>query len=574
MAHKALPCLILAVLLVCSPTLADTKDFEQQAQRLMTSAARRFTDFPESLVSDKDAFLHMKAGAASAVITIAVRPDVQRETAETLETVIQGTMFEGNEIRWSHGKRLSVGVFEYSNPRIFARDAETVFPVGRLLYGLREAGFEPHAVLGVCAYADAGFEARRSTKFFVWEDISRRSDDFVLTVRGHVPNRAIDPLAVMAIAFPLLSGVALVLALRMARNERLPIRRRKQLYLKTLVYSYAAAWIVILCGMFYLPTERAQPICDVWLGSTSRLPSLNVSAVLVIGAIYVVGTSPLFTGLFLMRRLFPVAGPETVDQAQAEIRKEEGKHVLWNGLFTFLGIALMFGADVLPITGKAEAATKILGLMIAWAGVYLLYQQTRKRLTPVLPSESMYQRIEDIARLAGIRLRSVKIDDSLQARKYMRIVTPASGRFTISRKAVEVLTPDELDYLVKLKLSWRQPNVSPFIFTFAVLLATFFWLPANWKNWYTWGIYLLAASAIFLKLWWTMRKLISWVPNVPPADQTVAESAMSKLAEHLPGSDKISELEEPDKSIAAMHSFLGLRGKPLPLSGFDPEKYQ
>jgi Zn-dependent protease with chaperone function len=510
-------------------------------RKLLDSLADTTLPLPSQLSTGREVFLFIHAGAAVLDVRVVAKASMSPEkVAHALAQALEGTEFAGETIEWSQGDEFTVVRLLVERGRFGRRHAQLTVPVGRLVVGLKRAGLVPHALLRLPkhVHAPALPFPKEERRFWVQYAVSNASPDFQVTTSANVTTVGIVLLLLFVAFVPMVTTLSLVLAVLIACWQRLPIERRRWLYPKLVIYPTFAA---ILChaplAIFVISfSPYPRTISDVWFGtlqpSTILGPTVTLALLPCLLAFWL--TVPIEWKLF--------GRPE-----EKLLAMEKRKDLL------------------------AKMAVDIfLSLVRNWR------QQRQARRQ----DDELEKQVKALALQFGItNPPKVMVDESPDGREHTFIFALPSAAI-ISRKSLEVLTPEELrcvlaHELAHLKLrhlSRRFPllflcvalfSLSPL--TFAVLPMRDRWLPAVDPVWLiTVGIFLAPTFALFLLFFGTR-----WISRRQEfeADRMALEvtrnldgivSALTKLAQHSP-MPYLAQVEDLSTHPALSHRIERLR---------------
>jgi Zn-dependent protease with chaperone function len=425
-------------------------------RKLLDSLADTTLPLPSQLSTGQEVFLFIRAGAAVLDVRVVAKASMSPEkVAHALAQALEGTEFAGETIEWSQGDEFTVVRLLVERGRVGRRHAQLTVPVGRLVVGLKRAGLVPHALLRLPkhVHAPALPFPKEERRFWVQYAVSNASPDFQVTTSANVTTVGIVLLLLLVAFVPMVTTLSLVLAVLIACWQRLPIERRRWLYPKLVIYPTFAA---ILChaplAIFVISfSPYPRTISDVWFGTlqpnTILGPTVTLALLPCLLAFWL--TVPIEWKLF--------GRPE-----EKLLAMEKRKDLL------------------------AKMAVDIsLSLVRNWRQQRQAWRQ----------DDELEQQVKALALQFGItNPPKVMVDESLDGREHTFIFALPSA-VIISRKSLEVLTPEELrcvlaHELAHLKLRyliWWLPLlplcgalflVFPIILTIAVLLPMRdLWLP-------------------------------------------------------------------------------------------------
>jgi Zn-dependent protease with chaperone function len=449
-------------------------------RKLLDSLADTNLPLPSQLSTGREVFLFIRAGAAVLDVRVVAKASMSPEkVAHALAQALEGTEFAGETIEWSQGDEFIVVRLLVGRGRFGRRHAQLTVPVGRLVVGLKRAGLVPHALprLPKHVHASALPFPKEERRFWVQYAVSNASPDFQVTTSANVTTVGIVLLFPLVAFVPLVTTLSLLLAALIAFWQRWTIERWRGLYPKLAIYLPLVALFchpfIALFTLFFSLHLRA--IADVWFG-TLRPSVVLASVVLVPAAPLFVLTNCLALGLSIPieRKLF--GRPE-----EKLLAMEKRKDLL------------------------AKIAVDIsLSLVRNWRQQRQAWRQ----------DDELEQQVKALALQLGItNPPKVMVDESPDGREHTFIFALPQA-VIISRKSLEVLTPEELRCVLAHKLAHlKLRHLSrwlPLLFlcvalfslsplTFAVLPMRDRWLPAVDPVWLiTVGIFLASTLALFL----------------------------------------------------------------------------
>ncbi len=527
---------------LCAPVRRASHDLmDLSLRKLLDSLADTTLPLPSQLSTGREVFLFIRAGAAVLDVRVVAKASMSPEkVAHALAQALEGTEFAGETIEWSQGDEFTVVRLLVERGRFGRRHAQLTVPVGRLVVGLKRAGLVPHALLRLPkhVHAPALPFPKEERRFWVQYAVSNASPDFQVTTSANVTTVGIVLLLLFVAFVPTVTTLSLVLAVLIACWQRLPIERRRWLYPKLVIYPTFAA---ILCHapltifvISFSPYPRT--ISDVWFGtlqpSTILGPTVTLALLPCLLAFWL--TVPIEWKLF--------GRPE-----EKLLAMEKRKDLL------------------------AKMAVDIsLSLVRNWRQQRQAWRQ----------DDELEKQVKALALQFGItNPPKVMVDESPDGREHTFIFALPQA-VIISRKSLEVLTPEELRCALAHKLAHlKLRHLSrwlPLLFlcvalfslsplTFAVLPMRDRWLPAVDPVWLiTVGIFLAPTFALFLLFFGTR-----WISRRQEfeADRMALEvtrnldgivSALTKLVQHS-SMPYLAQVEDLSTHPALSHRIERLR---------------
>ena len=111
---------------------------------------------------------------------------------------------------------------------------------------------------------------------------------------------------------------------------------------------------------------------------------------------------------------------------------------------------------ILPPTAQYKLYIQSIGMIVIFFGIdfipLILPNRFGRRFTKVPPSDELYDRVSNIARDIGTSVKKIRIDDSADGKRYMEVSFQPGKCLLVSRKTLEVMSLEELDYFLRLKM--------------------------------------------------------------------------------------------------------------------------
>lgn len=558
---RAVVMILVGLWLVCGRTYASVQEaadpiFNHRTQTLLEAVQAGGTDLPMSLQTPRDIYLFVTAGAAYTEVRALALPSVPPpQLAQALAASTSGTALAGRTVTWS-ADDYSAALLLTTHSRPLSRSSANVVPVGALVAGLRRAGFSPHTLLRVPRYASGAPlpPRRRHTIAFNWYDQRQVAGLNAVTVRATLS--AVDlGMALFFVCFVGLVGtIGLLAANWVGRNERLPVETRRR-YLRSLALSpmFLAIGLYAPFMVFYLRNTRSFAIADLWLGSSS---TSSMVPLMVIGCAAMMIILPF--SMRLERKLLgPAPGLSPVPMSPEE-KAVHQRMARWNMAPHLMAGLLIGGSIFLPHNSQYRPWLHPTGYLLAGLGTLVVSQLFRKPLsafTRIAPDDDLTWRARQLGMQMGARPQDVKVEDSSKATHFATIRTERGGHIVVSRKLVEIMTLNELEFLLAHQVALMKTPISrPMVFyPLLVLLPTV--LPVAFVTWILSGHRIVA-----MQNWMPYLMLLMMLPTVvillagkrrvfweaqraAMADQTAlavtgdsaaAQSALMKLAQNAP----------------------------------------
>ena len=203
---------------------------------------------------------------------------------------------------------------------------------------------------------------------------------------------------------------------------------------------------------------------------------------------------------------------------------------------------------ILPPTAQYKLYIQSIGTVVIFFGMdfipLIVPNRFGKRSTKVPPSDELYDRVTGIARDIGTSIKKIMIDDSADGKRYMEISFQPGKCLLVSRKTLEVMSPEELGYFLRLKMvipSMPFIRSLPLLFLPSAILGIYL----HFAGWHMPVLLLLGLSAIALAPAFIVirmaRALSKRITNydreklarsIGTSDPKVAESATLKMLKY------------------------------------------
>ena len=255
--------------------------------------------------------------------------------------------------------------------------------------------------------------------------------------------------------------IGLAAAIRTGRNERLPVETRRRRYKALALYPVFAAITLHMPFMItYLHTQHPQAIADLWFSSSSF--SVLVPF-LAIGPAAMALLLPIATRQ--ERRLFGLPPTVTPIPMSPEERAVQQRLARWNRAPHLAGLlAIGAGPLLLPRNSHLSPVLHPLLFLFPVVGTVLISRLFRKPLaafTRISPDDGLTWRARQLGMQMGVRPQEVQVEDSSKAAHNATMANDRGGHILISRKMLDVMSPDELEFLLahqvalmKVKAAW------------------------------------------------------------------------------------------------------------------------
>ncbi len=425
--------------------------FNHHIQALLEDVQASGTDLPMSLQTGRDVYLFITAGAAYTEVEALAPPSVPpSRLAQALAGATAGTRLSSRTVTWSSDDYSAARLFARSGPLPRMRSVNRV-PVGALIAGLRHAGFRPHCLLRIPIYAAAAGlpPPCRPLTHYAWYDQAQVAPLGQVTVRAALSGADVASALFFFLCTGLCGTVGLLIATRVARNEQVPVETRRRRCRAWGLYPTLGCFLLLNpLLIFYLRTPRPLALADLWFGSgassTVLLPILMLPALTM--AVFLVAVTRR------ERKLLGVAVTPVQIAMSPEEKAVHQRMTRWTLAPHLFGVALVFGTlFLLPHNSPYYQAAHPLSYLIAGFGTMIVSRFFRKPMsafTRVSVDDDLTWRARQIGSQMGVRLQDVRVVDSTAASVAVSILSERGGHLKVTRKLVEVMSPEEMDFLL------------------------------------------------------------------------------------------------------------------------------
>lgn len=424
--------------------------FDRHTQSLLATVQGAGTDLPMSLHSGRDVYLFITAGGAYTEVKALALPTVSAAAlAQALDAAARGTNLHGQTVLWSSND-YSAAQLRVSHGHLLGMQSANMVPVGPLIVGLRRAGFLPHCLLRIPIYASAaGFPPPCHPPIhWRWYDESQVAQLGIITISAKLPAANVT----LAISFVLLSllpaFIGLGMAVRLLRNEHVPFQERRNRTSQWMMLPVFLTFPVLMPVMvFFLRSLQALADSDIWFGSSS---------VSVLIPVFLIAPLSCFVTLPLtLRAQRKYLGPVT-DPIQSNMTLEEKavhrRLARWTQAPHLLLVLVLIGSPwLLPHHSALYRILHPLSFLMVAVGTMLttwFFKKPLSAFTQVTVDDDLTWRARQLSSQLGVRVQDVKVEDSTAASVYAQVTSERGGHLKVSRKLVELLTLEEMDYVL------------------------------------------------------------------------------------------------------------------------------
>ena len=522
--------------------------------------------FPTGLESDKDVWVSITSGAAtSEIIMLARNSVVPMKAAEALEAAIQATPMAGSRIRYSQNYDFTGAWVVFSKRRMFQQGSTLTTPVGKVIDGIRKAGFTPHVLLRMPKWTncDSLGTASFGTKNFWWYNESSAPEALTITTDYQFPGNFISYAITYIVFIPLIMLISLLAGILTAKNDRIPIGKRRYLFGKVLLAPTFISMIVWIPISFYLlQSGYISKVADIWFGtmSTTDIFPLLLPAPFV--ALFI-----LFPfRIFAEKKLIGADEKSDIKVITSPEEKALQKKILFATIvLILLGVGLMIAKNYMPYNNPLKMPLAYAAaILVPMSGhiIRLIFHKKLKKaekasiemsgIDPVqldTDKAKIANRAEYIAQNLGVKLEDVTIDESTEGRRYAQAMAMPGNKVSVSRKMLEVLSPDELDFILTHEVahisSGHLKKSSLFlVFPIFSIMAIFIWRLQMVPNQnsglsFTWMMMLMMFTPIFfLPIQFLLSKRREYYADYLALKETrnleAAQSALIKMMKNSP----------------------------------------
>jgi hypothetical protein len=433
--------------------------FDHRVGALLESVQEGGTDLPMSLLTRRDVYLFVTVGAAYTDVIALANPSVPASTlAQALAGASAGTSLSAQTVTWSSDDYSAARLFVHSHPGFRIRSTHSV-PLGALIAGLRRSGYLPHCLLRVPVYATSvGLPPPcRPLTHYAWYDEAQVAPLKQVTVQA-----ALTPVDVLIPLFFLffmgaVGSVDLIIATRIAKDTRLPLEVRRRRFHAWVTYPiFGAIFLQVTAMLYCLQTTHPMALADLWFGSVS---ATTVVPFLVLG----IAVMPVFLMISTRKQIKLLGATPGVFSKVPMSPEEKAVHqrmARWTSLPHGVA-AVAFGAGIAFVPRHSTLYPMLhpalMVLLVTWAAIVpRFFRKPLSAFTRVTVDHDLTWRARQLGTQMGLRLQDVRIIDSAAASIAADITTERGGHFQVTRKLVEIMSPEEIDFLLTSQAARMQ----------------------------------------------------------------------------------------------------------------------
>jgi hypothetical protein len=254
-------------------------EIQQSRNPLVDSGVNRIIQlFPESgiglpsnLKTNNDVYVIISTGGAYTGVRMFGKDSVPgQKLASVLELAVMGTVLADKPITWDDNSEYSAASARYSNGQFGNHESSNLVPIGKIVSGIRDRGFNPHVLLRVPKYAVADLlpPERYSTRNYRWYNESSASENRQINVRVALPWYS-NLLTFLFVFFvPFITLMSFFLAILITKNSRIPITKRRSIYRKMLIFPvFGAIALHMPFAFIVIRSGILQSVTDLWFGN-------------------------------------------------------------------------------------------------------------------------------------------------------------------------------------------------------------------------------------------------------------------------------------------------------------------
>lgn len=412
-------------------------------RRILETLPKTSLPLPSRLAMERDVYLFVGAGAATLDVRVLARPSVSPEKlAQAIHTSVRGTALDNELVEWARDDEFTAVRLLARHGHIGQRYATMTVPVGKLVEGLKTAGFVPHVLLRLPLHIQAPSLPfpKHKRRFWTWYAVGEAAPDLKVTVTAKVPATSVVFAVLFPTFVPMVTLLGIFLAILLGSWKRLPIERRRRLYPKLAIYpTFGAMAVHAPFALYFLLSPHLRLIADVWFGS---LRSSNIFAPMVSLSLL-----PLFlivpVSIIVERKLF--GQPESVPAETEEERTVRLRGVALSLLTIAIGMGIIVTATLWLRRSPLHPFLFAAGMIVVMFGPMVMRFGLLKQTQRFVDDEMLTERVQQLAVRMGVAAPTVKVDESPSGQRYAFAMLLPSKSLVVSRKALQVLTPDELE---------------------------------------------------------------------------------------------------------------------------------
>lgn len=450
---------------------------DRTTQQTIDMLPSRHIGLPASL-STGSVYVIITQGAAFIDVRVIGDSSIPPERlAHALDAAVASTPLAKKPIEYSSDGNYSAALATFSSGRMGLDSSSTALSVAPLVKGIQKAGFGIVGVLKVPRYASVSGTpaAYGHSRLYYWYNTQNIGRPPVV-VQARLTRYEECETAIFPFFVPVVTLLGILSAVLIARSPKIPIALRRRLYLKLMWYPcFVAIGLHILFTLYYLQSPVGRMAADLWLGTMQLAGAFG--PFLMIGPACLIVVVP-FTSR-LEKRLYGRDGAAApVIEYTPEEQSAKKAISRWMWLPLIFCVAILTAAFFIPAREhRLWLLVQPAALGLIFASTFLLRRLLRKHYSTLDNQTSdpeLTARAERIAEKLGTKLGEIKINDGPAARQYASAMALTRGRVRVSRKLVEELTGDELDFILAHEIAHIERR--DIIRTLATMLVGFLFM--------------------------------------------------------------------------------------------------
>lgn len=573
---------------ICSASVeAEQGDIvKTQTRRMVETIDELGFGIPEKLSSDNEVYVYYLTGAAHNQVTVLGRPGVDpKRLARALDNAVAGTATDWKPVQWEDAGDYAAAQTEFSRGKWMLRSASSTAPVGHVVAGLESAGLKPYVMLKIPAHTTAPkLNLPRYQGRHTWYYATNAPDGLTVKVSAKMSTAILLQTLAFIFFIPTAGLIGFVSAIAVARSSKLPIKTRRRLYPKLALYpTFIGIAIHMPFAFMFIRNRTSLAMSDLWLGqasSSSGLPSIVMLPVLAM-FIFIPIT------FVIEKKLFGPGEGDPVPEVSPE-EKAVQKQVGWiSAIPLIIGMLILLGSDyVVPRNSSAFMVVKFFGIAVLGLGPILAQKLCRKKLEPYekeTVEDDFTSRVNMLAMQMGVEVRHAIIDDSTGGKNYVMAFMLPRRTLRVSRKLLDVLSPEETDFVLAHELAHLKSRHIPrqvgvvvlALFLLQLPIMKMFYFPSlPVKLEVLFPLTCLGMALMFVGRFWLSRKRESEADRIAlelTRNLAAAESALTKLMKYspMPYANEIDDFSTHPK-ISKRVNALRVRAKEMGIASETP----
>ncbi|MDR3688158.1 MAG: hypothetical protein P4L46_02180 [Fimbriimonas sp.] len=436
---------------VCPAQVTESAEWLIKTREHNFIATIRKHQLGPEVLERKQLYLIARTGAAFAQVIVAANPN---ENAKALaEDLRRG--FGAADVAYSQEDDYAAAVANFSRGRLLSREHAWDFDLGAVVRVLREDGWTVFGGVSVTRDASDGIPATEVTHSnsiatFPIEPLIDRP--IHLQARMSVVLWLLPFVVVFGPLLALIGGFSV--AVIVAKRTDIELTRRRALYKSCAIKPiYWAIGLCIPISMLGILGGFLIPIADLWFGTssvaTALIPFLFLS--MPIPMLLLIPMSGVENRLFSDNADKPdFQGSKTVNLTPSSKYTPIGLMLA----FFIVGFGMTAYSSSLPKQQASRSTIRLIGTVVMFGGIPLSGYMSAKftaRKIPAQTGDPIVERALRIARESKCLCGGVDLIEPRDQSQRVSIVS-YNGRLTITRKAIESLSPDSLDFGIAYSL--------------------------------------------------------------------------------------------------------------------------